>query len=91
MARGIPVLTPAWVYASLDRGQWLWAPADYRAFMHPRFNPSHCALHDAARVSVYVGKCGDPSRRLVEALVDCFAPARRTSVVTEAALVVMRE
>jgi hypothetical protein len=40
-------------------------------------------------VAVYVGLCEDPSRRVVEALVDCWDVTSRTSALGQAGLVVM--
>ena len=64
MARGVPVLTTAWVYACLEhrggggggRGgggeEWLWERADYLPFLHPRFNPCCSPLNQTSATSV---------------------------------------
>ena len=94
MAREVPVLTAAWIYASLDRGKWLWSPENYASFLHPRFNPlrqSDFAEGEHDVVPVYVGKCDDPSKRVVEALVDCYRFTTRSASLEEAALIIMRK
>jgi hypothetical protein len=102
MARGVPVLTPQWVYACLDRGQWLCAPEEYESYLHPRFthpllHPSSSSLSggprqsgdESASVSVFVGPCRDPSKRVIEGLADCFSGVTRTSSLAKAAVIII--
>ena len=90
MARQIPVLTPSWVYASLEGGgQWLLSPSEYERFLHPRFNPRTLSKKLSKPSTVYVGPCIDPSRRIVESLVQCCDLMTLTTSLKKAEWVVV--